>query len=935
MADLAYNLTFAGIPFCMDLAKAVRMPTNGISLIRTHQGESDLLAEINRRLPYEYLQEFSPTSPYPGKNLGALANSWKTDSQPSSEEVIIGDWYYPYGASRWSVFRGLATSSQVKEMLAAMQIDENGEEGSVWLPQEFVMSCVPTITTSDPTDYQITTSMYLLPPRPLGEFGGDFDGIYLITLVDERYYWNQYNSISLAIRQGLTWDALIQQISSYLDVDINYSTIPSVYSYPEPDSQLFCNQENVGTLLDAIGFNIGKTLVRNMDGSYNFQTPSEGQDIAFENRDAITPFARVMGGDLFNTDTKAGDLTVSKNATVPEFVNVTFPKYVIGNDPIPHFVNYRNISPQPSSWYEDSYGAVDTVIVPLASGGIDLGLVGIPGAYTVHDTAKAIYNFDSESAPIQSGSAQNFSGNVSLAMQIAQDYYNTQTGAAFDEVYPGIFNWDPESSHDIIWTFSTKAGAATTRVMRTEWNTTVREMQHATIPMSGYASNLAGIGGKRVAQAIRNNQQFFHQGNNVLATALLKGDTSTTLADPGFFPSDNYWKAKIDNEIILFDRVGGADVKVIYRGIDGTIPANHTVGSIVTPLLRTPTYGVNLTTYERGQYTFPGLSTSGGIQETIVKPQIQTVKMSSSTPIVMNGLNYYPGHIVGFGLATVVTNNIPSDDQQFAIDNCYIVERNGQTPNSASFYEGQMISYSPHVDDNGHTHSVLPVYVISVSSAGSSSTPQVGTLRITSLADPATGQIQLPPGPSTIYAARLQKLDYATLAWSDVNNHDDSWVVENDSRILQLERYECTLQHAISLTVVTATNTNPIIVTLTDPITGQVLSSAQIKRLLGSDSVTITGALGLTVLNGAWSVTIDNLGNVTLVGSNGVGQPVYVANSATLTTGRSIYSTDANPHGLTMLSGFTVVTAVTCNNGVLTVTTNKLPIDTGMIQSVI
>ncbi len=85
-------------------------------------------------------------------------------------------------------------------------------------------------------------------------------------------------------------------------------------------------------------------------------------------------------------------------------------------------------------------------------------------------------------------------------------------------------------------------------------------------------------------------------------------------------------------------------VDVVYRGIDGTVPAIHTSGSSIDYLTPDTTYAINLTTYEKGQFAYPAEATSGGIQGINIVPQIQSVyALDGLNPAKYNGRNYYSG----------------------------------------------------------------------------------------------------------------------------------------------------------------------------------------------------------------------------------------------------------------------------------------------------
>ncbi len=203
----------------------------------------------------------------PGRNLNALAYQDEIGPQPHPS-VKPYSWFYPVGATRWGVFRGLATSSMVKAMLTATGGTAAGE---------FVMKMVPkapgTITDAR---YTVTTDLFMLPPRPLGETRG-YDGLYLITLVDERWYW-QGTPVSLRVTSRSTWAGLIQDISTALGVSITLPVIPPEYGQPEPDSQLWTDSESSPVLLDAIALNLGCQVVRKLDGEIVLMRPADFQE---------------------------------------------------------------------------------------------------------------------------------------------------------------------------------------------------------------------------------------------------------------------------------------------------------------------------------------------------------------------------------------------------------------------------------------------------------------------------------------------------------------------------------------------------------------------------------------------------------------------------------------------------------------------------------
>lgn len=699
MAELDYLLTFADIPFCSDkgddglfldlIDPDLKEDTD--LFVRGQHPLPELMDEVNRILSFQYLHDFTPPATYPGRKLGALAKQWQEICQPSPA-VRVGDWFYPNGACRWSVFRGLATSSMVAAMLAA-----TGGNSSA----SFTMRNVPSTPYAQPdANYTLESFLYMLPPRPLGELGGTFDGLYLVTLVDERYYW-QNSPISLRVTKDTTWASLISQIATALSVTISGSAVPVAYGQPEPDSQLWTNMENVAVLLDAIAFNIGRVVVRGLDGTYQLLSPSESQTIVGTNR--VAPVTRMAGGNMFAPPTEGlpvGDLRPARNAVVPSSVTVTFPKYVRGDDPVPHFLNSRYANQRPSCWFEESYGDTHNIEVPVASGGsLVLGLTGT-GDHVLHTTAKALY----ETEAAATGSPANVSDLTALALQAAQDFYNGQVAAALDEVYPGTYHWVPEGIHDILWTWSERVRHVSTRVTRSPWNQIVTEFQHSAPAIAGSTNVVRGVGGPSVPQTWRDNLlQLSGQITADLNSNLQSGDMVASLVTVANFPTQNRWKGTVDNEICLFEGTsGGTTVSIAQRGIDGSIQTAHLVGAPVTQQLPNTTYGVNLVTSEKMQWIFPGVHSSGGITEAVIVPQTQTVRIFSASGRSLGGVNHYSGQVLSYdtlnGLYT-------------AEETIWVRERNDEPVVSGKRYDGQLAGHSLE-------GAVSPVYLINTVGSG-------------------------------------------------------------------------------------------------------------------------------------------------------------------------------------------------------------------------
>lgn len=574
----AYNLQFAGVPFVSDEARVIRISMPGYVKNqedelqihpRKHQPETRFIDEINRLISLGDLKDFAIPNVYP--NLGGLANPNPRSENPNPT-IKIGQWYYPTQASRWSVFRGLATSSQAAAMLEATG-------GTT--PQTFNMMATPQDATNL-LGYNLSTQMYMLPPRPLSELGGKYDGLYLITLVDERYYW-QASPVTLApITAITTWTNLLSTLQTALGISFTYSTIETAWGQPEPDSQLWANFESAAQLLDIVAANIGRTFVRYLNGTYLLKTPVESVTSINSSRGAGNSVVRMAGGDIFYSGLTlpVSNLAASQNAVAPAAFAVSFPKYVTGDDPVPHFINPRGtVSGRQISVYggERSYGDVFTIIVPIASGGpLTANLIGTGSGY-IHDDAKALYSGEVQAAgntnPI------NVSGLTTLALQVATTQWNNYVATpALDEVYQGTVAWIPEGLHDIIWTYSENKRQASTRVMRTEWNRTYREFQHQ-VNTSG---DPKGLGGKTIPQTWRMNSgtnlvpgpaggQFSGSISGQLSALTFYGINLVTVGSGLQAVSGVVTSGGINEVILMGAAGGGGGINIIDSGTYSTL----------------------------------------------------------------------------------------------------------------------------------------------------------------------------------------------------------------------------------------------------------------------------------------------------------------------------------------------------------------------------
>lgn len=409
----------------------------------------EIEAWVDSLLPLMNLHDIQPPSPVAPPNLQKVA-LLLPNKYP---EILVNQWFYPAEASCWSIFYGLANKQQVDKL------SQDLLQGSV--SQRPTAGAFKVLARAGTTATNLLqTQMYMLPPRPLPATQSSTTSLYLVTLVDERFFFPWRNSGQIR-PAATTWDGLISTLATALGgITITADATPSVYGDPDQDSGLYANYENPALLLDAVAYNTGRVVVRNLDGTYKLQTYANANTAAGDNRFAIG--SRVSGGRILTEDTSAKE--PARCLVLPEKIIVSFPKVQDGVA----FIDTSN-----RGWIKDSYGEVYTKEIALSSlSSYYASFETFTGlSKPMRDTAKALYPTSAGTDPPTNQTALD-----ALATQIAKDFVDAQVFAN-DEVYPGIFAPSAmEGVSDYTWTF--RADRPTTRVATQTWNNNLSEFQH-------------------------------------------------------------------------------------------------------------------------------------------------------------------------------------------------------------------------------------------------------------------------------------------------------------------------------------------------------------------------------------------------------------------------------------------------------------------------
>lgn len=454
---MAFECSYAGVPLCV--------PT------------PEVQEWVDGLIPLLDLRDVEPSHRWSAKNLVGVGSLVPT----GSAEPRVGQLFWPTGATRWAVGRFLATGDQVqliKKAVFGPNLDESYKSKDLILQAD----ADSTNAAAGGRGTRITASLHCLPPRPLAgltldtsKTGTDRD-LYLLTLVDARYFW-QWAAISLDGGTEDTpreWSDAFSAVAGALGVGLSPGSISGDYGKLEPDSSLFTNEENAARILDALLANTGRVLVAKFDGTFEVQEIIDNRNAVKTERARWEP-VRTAGGVVLGLQggVESNNQDIWRKALLPSVVQVTFPQWITGQ-------GYYKPDPQYRGWVLDSYNRVYTASVDLSSTtgyGQYVG-TGLTWTKTFHDTAKAEYpgvaEIELEAPP------DNASDLTALATQLAKDYVDGLI-SRMDEVYPGIVPWQPDGFNDILLTYRDKHSL--TRVQGLPFNSGVEEMQHGFGPL--------------------------------------------------------------------------------------------------------------------------------------------------------------------------------------------------------------------------------------------------------------------------------------------------------------------------------------------------------------------------------------------------------------------------------------------------------------------
>lgn len=174
--------------------------------------------------------------------------------------VRVGRFFYPWGASRFGVAYYVVDSDTLADIR-----DE-------CYPDDTALEAQPLVLDSG-DGLSIETDLWMLPPRPLAQVGED-PGLWLLTLVDERYWW-WWKAATISAQT--TWANLYSAIGTALGVSIDAAAVHADYLTPADWDQGAVYYPALPVFFDAVATAVGQRVVRQWDGTILTQSAAEAR----------------------------------------------------------------------------------------------------------------------------------------------------------------------------------------------------------------------------------------------------------------------------------------------------------------------------------------------------------------------------------------------------------------------------------------------------------------------------------------------------------------------------------------------------------------------------------------------------------------------------------------------------------------------------------
>lgn len=445
-------VTYAGVPFLLP--------------------DDRVMERLRRHMPADYLPDLGCVPPdWPG----AWATTLGLPRPPAPPQPLgVGDFFYPCGASRCAVYRGLMTGRHVAILDGILDASPLYPRR----PRTF------KIQATDGTAY-VETPLHMLPPRACAEFDADPDRrLYLVTLVDERFLWPGFYGGHVSSGGG--WAAMFTWLAQSLGLSsiAGTSSIETDYQFgPDFDGTLGRDAGPAAPKLEAMAFSVGRGVVRSLAGAYSLQRWADATHAAAT---GVWGGLHTGGGPGLDYTMVPGRFSVFRRNHSRWYSNRDHRAYA-GSAPaaaqIDRPYGYGNA---------DSLGiATPTDVFTTASLGppyasYPVGIRGGNGVFhslSLYTTYTAVH---SGGHVFGAGAAvENATQAAALARRMAKDYLDFVTTPRIDRTLAGVVAVTPTASTDVVWSVRADGhgeGQATTRVVSVPWDWYPAHLHHAQDP---------------------------------------------------------------------------------------------------------------------------------------------------------------------------------------------------------------------------------------------------------------------------------------------------------------------------------------------------------------------------------------------------------------------------------------------------------------------
>ncbi len=322
---------------------------------------------------------------------------------PPSPLPRINELYWPTGAARWAQGWLLMDGERFNKITSSFL-----EPGSA--------QTAATLKVTRDQDDVLTCQVFPLHPRPVNGIRGSTDeedeSLWIVPIVDQRYFW-QFTSVDFsAIDDTTTWSQLYTQVTTSSGIAITADTIHA--DYLKPDTVSFQREDmNVAVALDAIAHSIGHRIIADYDGTVR----SLADDARYETNTSDN-------GDWSTEAAILGD-PLTYGPTVPGTVVVSF-RRANGNIPSCDRDHHQVEIAAANTTHGVKFPHADSQI-----------------KHTIASTQWALFDDENDTT------ANNQAALAALAQKIAEDYYAKFTNS-IDQTAPGIIGWQMSANDDFV-----------------------------------------------------------------------------------------------------------------------------------------------------------------------------------------------------------------------------------------------------------------------------------------------------------------------------------------------------------------------------------------------------------------------------------------------------------------------------------------------------